>query len=175
MKIGAREVESGGLGQYARRVSPESSVWYMGGLFSILAGAEDTDGRFGLMEIVGRKGQEPPRHVHRRDDEGFYVLEGRITYYVGDETYEATPGTFVFAPRGVPHSFTFETDVIRKLAVVTPGGLEVHFRDRRFSEPVQAPTLPPPPAGSPDMAAFADDLARYGVEIVGPPGPPERG
>ena len=174
MKIGSQKVEPGGLDQYARRVSPESSVCYLGGLFSVLAGAEDTNGRFCLMEIVGRKGMEPPRHVHHRDDEGFYVLEGEITFYVGDEIYEATPGTFIFAPRGVPHSFTFETETIRKLAIVTPGGLEEHFRDRRFGEPAQALTLPPPPAGPPDMTAFVEDLASRGVEIVGPPGAPER-
>jgi mannose-6-phosphate isomerase-like protein (cupin superfamily) len=43
-------------------------------------------GGFGLMEIVGCQGLEPPRRVHHRDDEGFYVLEGEITHYVGDET-----------------------------------------------------------------------------------------
>ena len=175
MTIGSEKVGPEGLGQYARRAGLESSVWYMGGLFTILAASEDANGRFGLMEIVGRKGAEPPRHVHHRDDEGFYVLEGEITYYVGEETYEAGPGTFVFLPRGVPHSFTFETDVIRKLAISAPGGLEEHFRDPRFSEPAQELTLPPPPAGPPDMAAFAEDLAGYGIEIVGPPGPPERG
>ncbi len=175
MTIGSEKVGPEGLGQYARRASLESSVWYMGGLFGILAGSEETNGQFGLMEILGRKGLEPPRHVHHRDDEGFYVLEGEITYYVGEETYKAGPGTFVFLPRGVPHSFTFETDVIRKLAIIAPGGLVAHFRDPRFSEPAQALTLPPPPAGPPDMAAFAEDLAGYGIEIVGPPGPPEQG
>ncbi len=164
-----------GPAHYARRVRPQASVWYMGALFGILAGSEDTNGRFGLMEIVGRKGLEPPRHVHRREDEGFYVLEGDATFYVGEGTHEAGPGTFVFLPRGVPHSFTFETDVVRMLAIVAPGGLEAHFRDGRFSEPAQALALPPPPAGPPDMDAFVADLAGYGVGIVGPPGPPEQG
>ncbi len=75
-----------GATQYARRVDLGSSVWYMGALFGILAGSEDTDGRVRLMEIVGCKGLEPPRRVHHRDDEGFHVLEGEITCYVGDET-----------------------------------------------------------------------------------------
>ena len=111
------------------------------------------------------------RHVHHREDESFYVLEGNITYYVGEETYEAGTGTFVFLPRGVPHSFTFETETIRMLTVFAPAGIEAHFRDPRFGEPAREPTLP---AGAPDIAAFAEDLALYGVEIVGPPGPPER-
>ncbi|MGI8858547.1 MAG: cupin domain-containing protein, partial [Rubrobacteraceae bacterium] len=78
-----------GVAQYARRMSLESSSWYMGCLFGVLAGSEDTGGRFGLMEMVAPKGLEPSRHVHHRDDEGFYVLEGNITFYVGEETYEA--------------------------------------------------------------------------------------
>jgi quercetin dioxygenase-like cupin family protein len=161
------------LGQYARRVSPDSSVWYLGSLWNILADAQETNGQFSVIEILAPEGLEPPRHVHYREDESFYVLEGDITYYVGEETYEASPGTFVFLPRGVPHSFTFETETIRMLTILAPAGIEAHFRDPRFGEPARELTLPPP-AAPPDIAAFAEDLARYGVEIVGPPGPPER-
>jgi quercetin dioxygenase-like cupin family protein len=142
-------------------------------LFSVLAGSEETGGRFGLMEMVAPKGREPSRHVHYRDDEGFYVLEGGITFFVGEETYEAGPGTFVFLPRGIPHSYTFETDVVRALAIVVPGGLEGHFRDPRFSEPARPLTLNPtvPPDKS-VLEELAEDLASYYTEIVGPPGPP---
>ena len=127
--------------------------------------------------MVAPKGREPSRHLHRADDEGFYVLEGNVTFYVGQEVHEASPGTFVFLPRGVPHSYTFETDEVRMLAVVAPGGLEGHFRDPRFAEPAGAPTLPPSPAEPPDAAfleEMAEDLAGYDTEVVGPPGPPER-
>ena len=165
----------GGVAQYARRVDSGSSVWYMGNLFTILAGSENTEGRFALIEILARKGTEPPRHFHHREDEAFYVLEGEITFYIGEETYVATPGTFVFAPRGIPHSWEVETDVVRKLVTLTPGGAEKHFRDPRFSEPARTPTLPPPPEGPPDVAALVADMERYGVEVVGPPGPPMQG
>lgn len=166
-----------GEARYARRMSQESSVWYMDCLFSVLAGSEETGGRFGLMEMVAPKGREPSRHVHYTDDEGFYVLDGEVTFYVGEEICEASSGTFVFLPHGVPHSYTFKTDVVRMLSVVAPGGLERHFRDARFSEPAKTPTLPPP-GGEPDAAfleEMAKDLASYGTEVVGPPGPPERG
>ncbi len=82
-----------------------SSVWYKGNLFDVLAGAEETGGRFALIELLSREGTEPPRHVHAGEDEAFYVLEGAVTYYVGDGVYEAGPGTFVSMPRGVPYSF----------------------------------------------------------------------
>jgi quercetin dioxygenase-like cupin family protein len=177
MTTGRGKDSPGGGVPYARRAGRETSVWYMGCLFSVLAGSGDTGGRFGLMEMVAPKGLEPSRHLHYHDDEGFYVLEGQLTFYVGQETYEAGPGTFVFLPQGIPHSYTFETDKVRLLAIVAPGGIEQHFRDPRFAEAAEAPTLPPAATGPPDMAVLeelAKDLASYGTEVVGPPGPPER-
>ena len=165
----------GRLGQYTRQAEVGSSVWYLGNLFTILASSEDTGGRFALIEVLAPKGTEPPRHVHQKEEEAFYVLEGEITFYIGDEVYAAPPGTFVFAPRGIPHSWVVETDVVRKLVTLTPGGAEEHFRDPRFGEPARTPTLPPPPEESPDVAALVADMERYGVEVVGPPGPPVQG
>ena len=162
--------------QYARRMDQESSVLYMDCLFSVLAGSSETEGRFGLMEMIAPRGREPSRHLHYTDDEGFYVLEGEVTFYVGEEIYGAGPGTFVFLPHGVPHSYTFETDVVRMLSIVAPGGLEAHFQDARFSEPARDLTLPTP-SGEPDDAVLEEmgkDLAGYGTEVVGPPGPPRK-
>ena len=172
------KVAPGGGAPYARRAGRGASVWYMGCLFTVLAASEDTGRRFGLLEMAVPKGREPSRHLHRQDDEGFYVLEGRLTFYVGEEVYEAGPGAFVFLPRGVPHSYVFETDEVRMLGIVAPGGLEGHFRDPRFAEPAGSPTLPPAPVEPPDAAILeemAEDLAGgYDTEVVGPPGPPER-
>ena len=171
------EMESGAAEagpQYTRRMSPKTSVEYMGHIFSVLAGSGDTGGRFGLMEMVGPKGLGPSRHLHYHDDEGFYVLEGHVTFYVGEETYAAGPGTFVYLPHGVPQSYTFDTDVVRALVMVAPGGMEAHFVDPRFSKPAESLT-PPPSSEAPDMAlleAMTQDLASYGTEVVGPPGPP---
>src|SRR5829696_10198730 len=121
MTKGRENAEPEGVARYARRVSLGTSVWYVGNLFTVLAGSGDTGGRFALIEVLAPKGTEPPRHVHHREDEAFYVLEGEITFYIGQETYAATPGTFVFAPRSIPHSWVFETDVVRKLVTLTPG------------------------------------------------------
>lgn len=162
------------VAQYARSMSPETSVRYMDCLFSVLAGSEETRAQFGLMEMVVPKGREPSRHVHHTDDEGFYVLEGDITFFVGERIFEAGPGTFVFLPHGIPHSYTFESDVARMLAIIAPGGIEQHFRDPRFSEPAHNLELMPP-AGLPDGAVLEridKDLASYDTEVVSPPGPP---
>lgn len=162
---------------FARRMTRESSVSYMACLFSVLASSEETDGRFGLIEMVAPKGRGPSRHLHYTDDECFYVLEGELIFYVGEETHGAGPGTFVFLPHGVPHSYIFQTDVVRMLSIIAPGGLERHFLDLRFSEPAKGMTLPPPTeALDPELlAAMSKDLASYGTEVVGPPGPPRQG
>jgi hypothetical protein len=84
---------------------------------------------------------------------------------------------FVFLPYGVAHSYTFETDVVRMLSIIAPSGLERHFRDPRFIEPAKGMTLPPPAqAPAPELLeAMAKNLATYGTEVVGPPGPPRQG
>ena len=60
------------------RQSLDHSVWYNGSLMTFLATGEDTHGQFALIEAVARKGNVPPPHVHHREDEIFYVLEGEI-------------------------------------------------------------------------------------------------
>jgi len=157
------------------RAGEGRAYWVVGDRYTVLAAGEDTGGAYALIHAVVPPGGGPPPHLHRREDEAFYVLEGEITFYVGDETYRATPGMFVFLPRGVAHSFVFETDVVRKLLTETPGGIEKHFRAPRFSEPARTLTLPPPAEEPPDVAALVEDMARYGVEVVGPPGPPVQG
>ena len=163
-----------GAAQYARRAERESSVWYLGCMFTVLADSEETGGQYGLIESLSPQGTEPPRHVHSREDGTFYLLEGEITFYIGEETYEATPGMFVSAPRGIPHSYTFETDVIRMLVQVAPGGFEEFFRPAHLSKPARALEIPPP-EGPPDVPAIVAALEQHGVEVVGPPGPPVQG
>src|SRR5215831_10869929 len=149
------------------RQSLERSVWYSGWLLTFLATGEETGGQFALMEQVARKGNVPPRHIHHREDETFYVVEGEMTFFVGDQTIKATPGTMVFAPRDIPHSFTIDSEQVRILVQVSPAGLEGFFK--ACSVPAPSMTLPPP-AEVPNsekqkMMALAPE---YGFEFVPP-------
>jgi quercetin dioxygenase-like cupin family protein len=110
-----------------------------------------SDEQIGLMELIGSPGVEPPMHVHRNEDEWYYLLDGTVTFHVGPDTYLAQPGSLVFLPRAVPHTFTIETASARLLLLNAPGGFERMFE--------LAPTTP-------DQAVAA--LARYDVEVVGP-------
>jgi quercetin dioxygenase-like cupin family protein len=147
------------------RQSLDRSVWYNGSLFTFLATGEETQGQFALIEAVARKGNAPPRHIHHREDETFYVLEGEITVSVGDRTIKATPGTMVFLPRDIAHSFVIESEHLRMLVLLAPASLEEWFKE--FSVPAQALTLPP--ATDAPFSEIQKMLAAapgYGLEFV---------
>lgn len=160
---GAQELIAFGRG----RQSLEQSVWYSGWLLTFLATGQETQGQFTLMELATRKGNVPPPHIHHREDEVFYVLEGEMTFSVGDQTIKATPGTMVFLPRDVVHSFVIESEQVHILALVTPAGLEGYYKECS----VLAPSMTlPPPAETPyselqKMMALAPN---FGLEFVFP-------
>jgi len=148
------------------RQSLDRSVWYNGSLMTFLATGEDTHGQFALIEAVTRRGNVPPPHIHHREDEIFYVLEGDVVVSVGDRTIKGRSGTMFFLPRDVPHSFTIESEQSRMLILLTPAGLEGWFKE--FSVPAPAMTLPP--ADEPayeEVHRMLEAAPRYGIEFVG--------
>ena len=154
------------IGFSRRRQSLDHSVWYNGWLMTFLASGEDTHGQFALIEATARRGNVPPPHIHHREDETFYVLEGEIVVSVGDRTIKGTPGTMVSLPRDVRHSFTIESEQSRMLILVTPAGLEGWFKE--FSVPAPAMTLPP--ADEPayrEVQRMLEAAPRYGLEFAG--------
>src|ERR1700760_1291806 len=80
-------------------------VLYRGALLTFHADSTDTSGQFALMEAEGASGSEPPPHVHRNEDEMFYLLEGELKVMRGTEEITLCPGQSVFLPRGVMHTF----------------------------------------------------------------------
>jgi mannose-6-phosphate isomerase-like protein (cupin superfamily) len=142
------------------------AIWFLRNRMTVKATAEDTAGGFGLLESLLAPGFSPPLHVHRREDESFYVLEGDITMRCGDRIFRASAGAFVFLPRDVPHSFVVEGDrPARMLTLLTPGGGEGVFIDG--GRPAEAEGLPP--ASPPDIAALKAVSLCYDAEIIGPP------
>ena len=149
------------------RRSLDRSVWYNGQLMTFLATAEDTQGKFALIEAVARRGNDPPPHIHHREEETFYVLEGEMTFSVGGQTIKATPGTMVCLPRDVAHSFVIDSEQLRVLILLTPAGLEGWFKE--FSVPAPAMTLPPQvEVPYSDIQRMLEISPRYGLEFVLP-------
>jgi quercetin dioxygenase-like cupin family protein len=118
------------------------SQWENENLTTNLAEKKDTNGAFLLMEATLAPGTEPPPHVHSREDELFYVLEGEFEVYVGEKAFNVKPGECVFLPRYKPHAFVIRSPRLRLLALFTPAGLEEAFGG--MSSPAQRLELAEP-------------------------------
>ena len=140
-----------------------SSYWSLGGRFTIKAGGDATGESLAAVEAVFTKLAEPPLHLHHAEDEAWYVLEGKLTFTIGERRTEAGPGDFVFAPRDVPHAFTVDVEPSRVLVVTTPAGFDRLVADAGV--PVADSTGPLPI----DPERIGPLQARYNFEILGPP------
>ena len=141
-------------------------IWFLGTLMTLKATGEQTNGAYGLIEQVLPPRFASPLHVHHREDEAFYLLEGEATFTCGDQRMNASPGSYIFFPRDIPHWFCIKgTQPARLLQFNFPAGLENFFVEA--GEP--APKLTLPPAGPPDVENLASTAAKYDIEILGPP------
>jgi quercetin dioxygenase-like cupin family protein len=160
------DVQSATLRPYVRSAEPDNSFWFMGQLMSALAEGEDTGGRLTVHEILFPPDSGPPLHIHEREDEAFYVIEGSLSVRVGDEEFEAPAGSFTFQPRGIPHAFRSSSEGARALLLVVPSGLESFFH--ALSRPAEAMALPPvgrPPSPE-QIVQMEGALAEYGVTYI---------
>jgi mannose-6-phosphate isomerase-like protein (cupin superfamily) len=142
------------------------AIWFLNSRMTVKASGESTNGAFGLTEAVVPPGFSPPLHVHRREEECFYIIEGEMTIQCGGETTSAGAGSFVRLPRDVPHTFLVEGDTpVRMLNFMTPGGGEGFFV--AAGRPAETDGLPP--AGPVDIERLRQAGALYGSDVVGPP------
>ena len=148
------------------------ALWHLNALLTFKALGAETAGQFWALEGLADQHMAVPLHAHSREDEVWYVLEGEIAFTIGDETRIGGPGSFVYIPRHVPHTFQIRSKTARWFGIGLPAGLDEWFFET--GEPAQALTLPPPPAGPPDVDAIVASLKRYGTETLGPPPEPQR-
>jgi quercetin dioxygenase-like cupin family protein len=146
------------------------AIWFLGTYASIKASAETTAGRVSVIEHLSPRGAGSPLHVHHREDEWFYVIEGELTLWVGGRVINAPAGSFVYGPRDIPHTFTVTSDTARFLLVTEPGDFASFMRT--LSEPAAEAAIPPPANEPPDVAAMVEVAATCEIEILGPPGIP---
>ena len=138
--------------------------WWLGALAVIKATAADTGGNLTVVDVTDPPGVEAPLHVHHKEDEAFWVLEGDVTVEVGGRTIEASAGDFVFAPRDIPHRYTVGDAGSRMLFILTPGGFEDLVR--ATSEPAHSRTLPSADHVMPDETRMLAAQAAAGCELV---------
>jgi quercetin dioxygenase-like cupin family protein len=139
--------------------------WWFASLAVIKVTAADTGGQMAIIEVTEPPGAEAPLHVHHREDEGFWLLEGDVTFVVGDATIEAHAGDYVFGPRDIPHRYTVGRAGCRMLFILTPGGFENLVIG--MSEPASSRILPPPSEVEPDWEQVAAIAKAHGCELLG--------
>jgi mannose-6-phosphate isomerase-like protein (cupin superfamily) len=140
------------------------TVSLVGDVYRFLATGEDTNSKYTLIEALVGPGGGPPPHVHSREEEGFYILEGEITFTINGERVVATAGMFANMPVGTPHSFKNETNKPAKmLATVAPAGLEKMFMEIAVPLAEGATTALPPTKE--DIEKLLAIAPKYGIEI----------
>ncbi len=104
------------------------AVWVVGDLITLKLTSEDTGGAFSLFEGLVPPGGGPPPHIHQREDESFYVLEGEFEILVGENTIPTGAGSCVHVPSGTLHTFkNVGISPGRLFGIATPGGMEQFF------------------------------------------------
>jgi quercetin dioxygenase-like cupin family protein len=139
------------------------TIAVVGDIYRFLATSEETDGKYAMWEAIVPPGGGPPPHIHSREEESFFILEGEIAFQVGDEQIIARAGTFANMPVGSLHSFRNSTDnVARMIITVAPAGLERMFFE--VGQPVALGDQVPPPTKA-EIEKLQAVAPRYGVEI----------
>jgi len=142
------------------------SYWVLGDLYTFKLTSADTGGALAVIETVTFPQHGPPLHTHTHEDESFYILEGRFIFTLGEQTVEAGPGTLLHAPRGVMHGHKNVSALpARKLAIISPAGLENFFREigERATQ-----TATPPPHRPGSIAQIAEAAQKYGLRVQMP-------
>ncbi|MCX4695832.1 quercetin 2,3-dioxygenase [Streptomyces sp. NBC_01408] len=154
----------------ALREGEGEALWFLDFLATVKGSAAEMNGAASVIEHLGRRGTGSPLHVHHRDDEWWYVLDGEVTFWVAGQVIAAPAGSFVYGPRHVPHTFLVTSDEARFLHVTEPGGFDGFTRS--LGKP--APSLEIPPHGIvlPDLEQVRAIAAEFGIEVLGPPGIP---
>jgi quercetin dioxygenase-like cupin family protein len=147
-----------------RQTTEGRTIAVVGDVYRFLATGEDTNGKYALFEAFVSPGGGPPPHVHSREEEGFYILEGEITFTIAEKRLVASAGMFANMPVGTPHSFKNESGrPARMLISLAPAGLERMFFEFGVPLPEGSTTaLPPTKDEIEKLLAIAP---RYGIEI----------
>lgn len=146
------------------------SVWVVGDTYTFKARSEDTDGAFTLFEASVPPGGGPPPHIHLREDEAYYVLEGELEVLDSDRPFVATAGSYVYIPRGVLHRFkNVGETVARMLIFFTPAGFDEFFFEVGQPAVVEGTA---PELGSEEIERILELAPKYGMEVRFPGGQP---
>jgi quercetin dioxygenase-like cupin family protein len=140
-------------------------VAVVGDVYRFLATGDDTDGKYAMFEATLFPGGGPPPHVHSREEEAFYLLDGEVAFMIDGKSMVLKPGMSANIPRGVLHAFKNETDKPAKMLItVAPAGLEKMFL--AVGVPIAPNETPAPvPPTIEDIEKLLSMAAQFGIEI----------
>jgi quercetin dioxygenase-like cupin family protein len=148
-----------------RRHDAGPAYWGPGDTYRFLVTGRETGGAYFAMEAVVPPGGGPPPHIHRNEDETFYVVEGSCDIRLGDEVVVAGAGDFVNVPRGLVHCFhNAGTEAMRMILTFTPAGIEAFFEETLHR--VLDPASPPAETIDDVAARYAAAAPRYGMDFL---------
>ncbi len=143
------------------------SYWVLGDLYTFKTVYQDTQGTYSLMEMIVYPQTGSPLHIHSREDESFFVRSGEIQFQIEDQPFMATPGTFVYLPKGQRHLFAnLSSQPATMLCWITPAGLEEFFME--IGSPADDLTASPPPITDVDIQKTIALAPYYGITILPP-------
>jgi mannose-6-phosphate isomerase-like protein (cupin superfamily) len=149
---------------YALDSGDGERLWIVGDTMTLKATASTTNGGLVFLENLTAPGGGPPPHVHTRDDEFFYVLDGTFEIRIGDEIHALAPGGFAYVPRGTVHNFRNTAEIPSRILVgFTPGGMDGFFREAGRPATDDGPA---PPLDEDEIARTMAAGMRYGVELA---------
>jgi quercetin dioxygenase-like cupin family protein len=142
-----------------------SSLWVFGELVTHKIPSQQTGGAYALFEVATQPGAGPPPHIHHREDEAFYVLEGECEFLVEGGTMRVRAGSLLYYPKGTLHAHRgLGEGVGRMLVTQTPGGLYERFFEE-VGRPVEGEAGPPDFEELPDAERIVEVATEYGIEI----------
>jgi len=152
------------------RESERENLWFLGDLIQPIITTQMTQGLFQMALTHSKVGSEPPLHEHVGEDEIFYILEGRISFWSAGASVTLRPGDCILMPKDVPHIFQVDRNSEAKWLVMSaPGGLDEFFR----AVAVPAGYAAPQAGWEMDEATekrLEEACHRFGITLLGPPG-----
>ena len=149
---------------YALDATAGEALWFAGALVTYKATGTETGGGLTVAEVRAPRGAGSPRHRHRDEDESWYIMEGELTFWLGDEERTVAAGGFVFGPRNVEHRFRVDSEEARFLLLLTPAGFEDFTRACGW--PATALTLPPADLAERETALLQAAAHRHGISLI---------
>ena len=141
------------------------AFWGPGDRYTFLVTGAQSDGTYFILEALVPPGGGPPPHIHRREHESFYLLDGTVSLTVAGRTIRASKGDFAHIPRGTVHTFRNEGETMaRMLVVFSPAGMEKYMEE--VFEPVGDRSAAPPPVTEVLIARMVAGAEKHGVEFI---------